>query len=72
MQILLFQPSASTVLSLWEDVQNMQKQEAMWVMAQLKEYISTVLWRYEDIILFYLESVYLDDAVLFFNNFSQC
>ena len=30
---------------------NLKKnQEAMWFMAQLKEYVSTVLWRYDDLI----------------------
>ena len=29
----------------------MVKKQVMWLMAQLKEYISAVLWRYDDLIL---------------------
>ena len=48
------------------------KQEATWLMAQLKEYVSAVLLRCDDLILLGLESVCLDSAVLYFNYFSQC
>ena len=44
----------------------LKKQEVMWLMGQLKEYVSTVLWRYG---VTWLESVCLDGAVLYFNYF---
>ena len=39
--------TVTSALGRWK----LQKQEAMWLMAQLKEYVSAVLWMYDDLIL---------------------